>query len=200
MPAAEPMISTTAPTIDDDQQHKSPEFWAQTLKKSSYANPEQYYDKMAVDYTNSVSTWGYTMPSECATTLARLLEKNKVLRILDLACGDGLVAEAFAKIDNVIVVRGEQHAGTITENKLHLSLTGADISQKMLELSGAKNLYEKLYKKDLSLPLAFESKFDAITCVGSTTYLTASQVLRDWVGDLCGIYLPYVSSVAGSIR
>ena len=61
------------------------------------------------------------------------------------------------------------------------NITGMDISEKMIAVASAKNVYESVYQVDLLKNLPREiSSFDILSCVGTSTYLTPA-VLEDWV-------------------
>ena len=90
-----------------------------------------------------------------------LLSNRKSAKILDVGCGDGLVGEALN-------LRG------------FVNIIGTDISQKMVQLAAKKNIYKEVFQADLMQPLQLDSKsFDALTCVGVTTYLEP-RVIPEW--------------------
>ena len=53
---------------------------------------EKYYDDMANDYESVVRSWGYNMPEAVVEALEihGNLNKDTVLSMLDIGCGDGL--------------------------------------------------------------------------------------------------------------
>jgi len=116
---------------------------------------------MADDYNEVVRGWGYNCPELCADKVNQLFKNDKTIKILDIGCGDGLVGEALVK-------RGFKN------------MTGLDISGKMVKLAKEKNIYDRVLQADLMkpLPLPFSS-YDAITCVGVTTYIEP-YVIVEW--------------------
>ena len=86
--------------------------------------------------------------------------------ILDCGCGDGLVGVALT---------------TSAERGVAVAITGVDISSEMLALATEKKVYAGIIKADLSkaLPVG-DAAFDALVCVGTTTYLDPS-VIVDWI-------------------
>mmetsp|Transcript_104962 Transcript_104962/g.203160 ORF Transcript_104962/g.203160 Transcript_104962/m.203160 type:complete len:480 (+) Transcript_104962:60-1499(+) len=124
--------------------------------------PEEYYDSMAKDYEAVVRGWGYCMPEAAVDALEAHGGLEKSIRVLDLGCGDGLV-------------------GATLRARGYLGVTGADISAGMLARAETRGCYQKLHKADLLQPLPFsDGSFDAVLCVGTTTYLQPF-VLRDWL-------------------
>ena len=75
------------------------------------------------------------------------------LQIVDLGCGDGAVGDALHK-------RGLSN------------LTGADISDGMMEFAEKRGIYKALKKADLMKKLPFDdSSFDCAVTSAVTTYL-----------------------------
>jgi len=128
------------------------------------SDPEDWYDKMAEEYETVFRGWGYCMPE---TAVKALLSKGHTsppssARVLDLACGDGLVGAA-------LYANG------------YSCITGADISANMLGKAKDRQCYSMLEKCDLLQPLPFDANsFDCLLCVGTTTYLKP-DVLQDWL-------------------
>ena len=88
------------------------------------------------------------------------MSKRKSAKILDVGCGDGLVAEA-------LLTRGFSN------------IVGTDISQKMVQLAAKKNIYKSVFQADLMKPLALENNsFDVLTCVGVTTYIEPNVIIE----------------------
>ena len=53
------------------------------------------------------------------------------------------------------------------------NIIGADISQSMINIAESKGCYKFIKKTDILQPLPFEeNKFDLLTAVGLTTYLS----------------------------
>jgi predicted TPR repeat methyltransferase len=83
-------------------------------------------------------------------------------KIIDLGCGDGLVGEALYS-------RGFS------------DITGMDLSEKMIAIAAAKNVYKSVQQVDLLKALPAESSsFCILSCVGTSTYLNPS-VLGEWL-------------------
>ena len=86
---------------------------------------------------------------------------RKSAKILDIGCGDGLVADSLKE-------RGFS------------DMVGLDISEKMVQLARAKNVYTEVLQADLMRPIPLPcSSYDVLTCVGVTTYLEP-WVIVEW--------------------
>ena len=82
-----------------------------------------------------------------------LRELCPFLQIVDLGCGDGAVGDALHK-------------------KGLTNLTGADISDGMMEFAEKRGIYKALKKADLMKKLPFDdSSFDCAVTSAVTTYL-----------------------------
>ncbi len=128
------------------------------MQGTSALSVADYYDKLASDYDEAVTAWGYCLPEATAEALAKYTDwdPNSHLTLLDLCCGNGLVGQVLAK-------RGRPFRNEII---------GLDISQKSLELAQKRGCYAKLQKADLLQPLAFDANsFDFLLCIGATSYL-----------------------------
>jgi SAM-dependent methyltransferase len=96
--------------------------------------------------------------------IAPQLEENKVINILDVACGAGHLLQII-----------EDHG---------YKCTGIDLSNDMLSLS-RNRVKGKLLRQDMR-GLRFREQFDAVTCLGSA--FTYMQTHRDVVSALRGFY------------
>jgi len=125
---------------------------------------EKYYDNVAKDYSKAMDAWGYQVPQLMTEVL---IEHGKVkpssdYKIVDLGCGDGAVGDALHK-------RGLTN------------LTGADISDGMMEFAEKRGIYKALKKADLMKKLPFDdSSFDCAVTSAVTTYLDSSA-LKFWL-------------------
>ena len=78
-------------------------FWfSDVTKGDSYSedimaiqNVEEYYNKMASDYEESMFGWGYCMPEAIADALVKNGGLKMEASILDLGCGNGLCGQAL---------------------------------------------------------------------------------------------------------
>ena len=78
-------------------------FWfANDTKGQSYRkdimaidNVQDYYNKMASDYEESMFGWGYCMPEAIADALVKHGGLKMEASILDLGCGNGLCGQAL---------------------------------------------------------------------------------------------------------
>jgi len=136
----------------------------QTYTKDIMAiqNVEDYYNKMASDYEESMFGWGYCMPEAIADALVRHGGLQMEASILDLGCGNGLCGQALY-------------------NRGIKDINGIDFSSEMLKQCAKRACYNTLQKHDLLTPLPFEEKrFDCLISVAVTTYLNPS-VLKLWL-------------------
>ena len=131
---------------------------------------KKLYDEWGDGYTASVESWGYTMPHEIATRLANcaLASGGQSLAVLDAGAGDGLSGIELRK------------AGF---RKSFTTITGADLSSRLLEIAASRGCYDCVQETNLMQPLAFKTgAFDVVSCVGTLTYLApACGVLAEFV-------------------
>lgn len=108
------------------------------------------FDQCADNFeTILVEELEYKTP-ECLFSLVRPFLAEK-MRILDLGCGTGLGAQLYRPYAR--------------------ELTGVDVSIKMLEKAGEKNLYDRLAVFDILQEWAFPEKFDLIYSSDVFVYL-----------------------------
>ena len=89
--------------VKDVSKTSSPQFWfanhakGQTYTKDIMAiqNVEDYYNKMATDYEESMFGWGYCMPEAIADALVKYGGLFREATVLDLGCGNGLCGQAL---------------------------------------------------------------------------------------------------------
>lgn len=122
------------------------------LRTASTDTIGAYYDRWANAYDQDLAAFGYRAPQWVAERIvAEGVPRDAA--ILDAGCGTGLTGQALHSLN-------------------YAHITGADISAESLTLARAKNCYETLERQDLDQPLDFEdNSFDAITCVGTLTYV-----------------------------
>ena len=113
------------------------------------------YDAWAADYETDVKEWGYDMPNRVATLLAKHTASAEMTSIWDAGCGDGLSGVELRK------------------HFPKQSILGSDLSAEMLKVAKGRGCYTSLKHFDLNkYPYALEdAAFDAITCVGTLTYV-----------------------------
>ena len=134
---------------------------------------------MAEDFEEVVRHWGYNMPETAFTALVDHAEltKDKSCDILDLGCGAGLFG-------TVMRVSFEKRHSFMLNKKFigiyffqsrgfdNSTLTGLDISAKMLQQANQRNSYTSLVKGNLHDKLPFpENYYDYVVCIGPTTFL-----------------------------
>jgi glycine/sarcosine N-methyltransferase len=111
---------------------------------------EKFYDLLSPDFDLMVS-WEKRLKNE-APFFLKLFEKNKVKRILDLACGTGHHSISFAKSGYLV--------------------TGVDLSEKMLEIArkNAKGVTGVKFLKAgfLDVYPKIKNRFDAVICLGNS--------------------------------
>ena len=112
----------------------------------------KYYDEWGLNnkYDKDMIDWAYSGPKETVNTFKKYA-KSKNIKILDAGCGTGLV-------------------GIELKKNGYLSIDGADLSKKLLELV-PPNYYETLIQIDLNKSINIkDNTYDAIMCVGTFTY------------------------------
>ena len=113
------------------------------------------FDGFAVSFDSILYDLEYRVPKLIADTLKDNLKTNlfKKRRILDLGCGTGLCAEALK---------------AYYPNE---EFYGVDISERMLDEAGKKDIYKELYAADIESFLeASEEIFDAVVAGDVLTY------------------------------
>jgi len=138
---------------------------------------EQYFDKVCKDYESAMRLWGYCMPELVSSALIQHgnLKPSNDVKIIDLGCGTGEIGQALHK-------------------KGFTALSGADISEGMIEIAEQKGVYSTIKKANLLQQLPFEEEsFDCAISSAVTTYLDPSA-LNQWVpilkkgGLLCVVH------------
>lgn len=125
----------------------SKEFLKQAYGLETVDNTRALYRDWAASYDAEITENGYQTPRRCAEALARHCP-DKGASILDVGCGTGLSGIAF---------RAEGFE----------ALTGNDLSQEMIEIASARDIYDEIHLADLHNPLDFDAgRFDVIAAVG----------------------------------
>lgn len=138
------------------------------LRSASTDTIGAYYDQWADAYDRDLAAFGYRAPQWVADRIG-VEGVARDAAILDAGCGTGLTGQALHAL-------GYGH------------ITGADISADSLAHARAKGCYETLCRQDLDQALAFEDNaFDAITCVGTLTYVKNPLAL---MSEFCRIGRP----------
>jgi predicted TPR repeat methyltransferase len=123
------------------------------------------YADWAGHYDRTVQRFGrYLSPERIAEVVAGRCP-DRDTRVLDVACGTGMVGQALAG-------QGYRH------------LTGLDLSQVMLDAAGRKGLYARLVTGDVAAAPAL-GRFDVVVCAGALTLghlgVAALEVLVGWL-------------------
>jgi len=132
--------------------------------KFDKAKCAEHFDNAAINYEGVYLRAGYPDPWKCAEfvdEIANEMGLDKQASILDMACGTGLVGQAL-------------------NEKGFTSITGCDISEKMLEVATCKDVYKSLDQVELgqedfigTFPIPYKAKFDFVTCAG---FLNNNQI------------------------
>lgn len=145
----------------DDIISETPEIWGKGFTTDSEA-VQRDYDTFADTghYDETFDEWGYVGPETAAAILKNYVPKTS--RILDAACGSGLT-------------------GTALKNLGYETITGIDISGRLLELADQTGAYEKVQQVDMqTFPLPFaDGEFDAVNFIGALTYFETNEILRE---------------------
>jgi predicted TPR repeat methyltransferase len=140
---------------------ETPEIWGTGYSTES-STVERDYDTFADtgEYDETFDEWGYVGPETAAAILMNYVPRNA--RILDAACGSGLIGTAL------------QHLG-------YEHIVGIDVSTKLLALADRTGAYEQVRRVDMQVfPLPFDDgEFDAVNFIGALTYFETDEILRD---------------------
>ncbi len=119
---------------------------------SSRNNEEltERYDQWASDYDKDLEDdFGWLSPQRCCEVFSQYVDKGA--RVLDAGAGTGLVGEILARMG-------------------YSELVAMDLSQGMLDVSKAKNVYREFHQMVMGEPLGFPTDaFDATITVGVLT-------------------------------
>ena len=114
---------------------------------SSKEDKERTYDEWAATYESDlVSDMQYVAHIHTAKLFSEYVNDIDA-RVLDVACGTGLVGEELRKLG-------------------YRSVDGTDFSAEMLRVSRKRGVYQNVFKHDFTQPLELPAKYDALICVG----------------------------------
>lgn len=120
---------------------------------------EQYNDKLASVYdTATKGEFQWIAPDKLIKNIKPYTRKG--VEVLDIGVGTGQTASAFIKIG--------------------ASVTGIDISQKMLDVAGSKFQFKQLIKYDIEKGLnnlKLQTKFDIVIAVGVFEFINDLEKL-----------------------
>ncbi|CAB9509785.1 Demethylmenaquinone methyltransferase [Seminavis robusta] len=165
-------MSSTNPINDDNQQTAaSPSALAGMT--SNVDECRQVYNAWAQNYQKDVEQWGYQMPTQVATLLARHMNAS-CPKILDAGAGDGLSGVA------------------LRASFPECHLIGADLSPDMLQVARQRGCYDHLHELDLNqtpfmVDLSEDGSYDAIACVGTMTYVDPT---KGTLAEFCRLVKP----------
>jgi predicted TPR repeat methyltransferase len=150
-------INAYEEVLSQQKDHPIASYMLSALKQRSIpsSSPLEYvknlFDNYAFQFdTHLQETLQYKTPTLLYEQIAPYL-KEKKYNILDLGCGTGLSGEPFIGIAE--------------------TLTGIDISKKMLARAKIKNYYDELIENDILSGLALLKKdYDLILCVDTLVY------------------------------
>jgi len=169
-----------------DKKKKKPFDAAAALHNTSkdHDGAVKLYDDWADTYDDSLNSWGYEAPQKIAEKLWENVTEDattKEVRVMDCGCGTGMSGEA--------IVKARAKAGGKTAS---LSLVGTDCSAESLKLCMKKKLNlggkkVKVYQQaevvnlELKQEIFADDSFDAVTCVGTTSYLhDFNMIFGEW--------------------
>lgn len=121
--------------------------------KYSKQNTKLHYDFLAPNYEGIYNAAGYPDPKQVSKLVAAHTKgSNKdQVKILDMACGTGLVGKYLAQ-------------------EGFRSVEGVDISTVMLQEAADKSCYSRLEEHDIDdieeFPSRLKNRFDVVTCAG----------------------------------
>jgi len=108
---------------------------------------EKHYDEWARTYEDDlVNDMEYVAHKDAGDIFIDVVE-DKTLKVLDVACGTGLVGEYL-------------------KNKGYMNIDGVDFSNEMLVVSEERAVYQALWQHDFTQPAKVKKLYDALICVG----------------------------------
>lgn len=143
-------------------------FYDKNFRTSNLDYVEKLFDVFAENFDEVLAGLDYHSPLEIAQNLKEIFAGKKLekIRVLDLGCGSGLCGKY------------------IKEQMPEASVTGVDISEKMLAEAEAKKVYDKLIKSDLmSCFNSIKNKFDVVVASDVLTYFGSLDSLFAGVAD-----------------
>ncbi len=113
----------------------------------SSEDKENTYDRWAESYESDlVGDMNYVAHVHAARIFGEFVT-NQDVRILDVACGTGLVGDELKKLG-------------------FWRIDGTDLSAEMLKVSAERGVYRRTFKHDFTQPLEISKRYDALICVG----------------------------------
>ena len=125
-----------------------------TRNQSPNSYIKEVFDQFADHYEASLTDdLGYDLPSELLDIYLHLVAGSRPQRLLDLGCGTGLVGEKFSSLCR--------------------TMTGVDISRKMIAVAHEKKLYDSLQISEIIefLRTNPETAYDLVICADVLPYL-----------------------------
>lgn len=120
---------------------------------SSNENKEDTYDRWAESYeADLVVDMDYVAHIHAARIFSQVVTRRDI-RVLDVACGTGLVGEEIKRLG------------------FH-QVDGTDFSTEMLRMSSDRGVYQRTFKHDFTHPLEISERYDALICVGLFAFHT----------------------------
>ncbi len=114
---------------------------------TSGGDKQKTYDRWAKNYeADLVNDMDYVAHIDVAQIFNQVF-KDKNARILDVACGTGLVGAELGKLG-------------------FTQVDGTDFSSEMLKISVDRGVYQDVYQHDFTQPLDRKGQYDALICVG----------------------------------
>jgi 2-polyprenyl-3-methyl-5-hydroxy-6-metoxy-1,4-benzoquinol methylase len=118
---------------------------------TSDENKQEKYDQWAGEYESDlVKEMDYVAHIDAARIFSETVT-DKNCRILDVACGTGLVGEQLRQLG-------------------YKQVDGTDFSSEMLKVSEQRKVYQKLFQHDFTGPLETLNSYDAVICVGMFSF------------------------------
>ncbi|MEP1449189.1 MAG: tetratricopeptide repeat protein [Paraglaciecola sp.] len=125
---------------------------ADTPERAKDDYVRQVFDRFSASFDNSLERLHYKVPEFINNAVIHTLDQNAVsVNILDIGCGTGLCGPLLKEYAT--------------------SLTGVDLSSKMLEKAKQRNTYDELHEAELTLYMQTCNRhFDYITCADTFIY------------------------------
>ena len=123
---------------------------SKSYQASSLEEQQEAYDSWAAKYEADLCAMGYRIPAMIAAAFVQHVPEGAA-PVLDAGCGGGIQAEPLAQLGYGPIV-------------------GIDLSEGMLEVARAKNIYAELHQATLGERLSFaDDHFAAVISSGTIT-------------------------------